>query len=390
MKSKYIYLACPCNPIGGGMRRVADYLIQSQHFNNDDRMHPGLAELRALDTRGPGSAASSLFYLAGALWQILEGRISGRLVGVHVNMAERLSLFRKGSVVLFSRALGLPVVLHLHAAQLHHFYRDLPAPLQWLVRWTFAKATTVIVLGQASKAFVVDVLRVPAQRVTIVNNGVPEALVARRESSAYGKPLRLFFLGNLSERKGVSDLIRAIGLSEVASGGAFEAIFGGAGDISSYSKLATTAGAAGVCQFTGWLSQEQAATLMAGTDVLVLPSYDEGLPLVILEALANSTAVICTPVGEIPHVLTDGVDALFVQPGDITGLARAIDLVLSNAPMRRELQVNGRASYDKHFSIEKFADTIADFHQQHFGISARQSHTGIAMYTAPGVAMNGR
>ncbi len=154
------------------MRRVADYLIQSQHFTNDNSVHPRLAELRALDTRGPGSAASSLFYLTGALWQILKGRISGRLVGVHVNMAERLSLFRKGSVVLFSRALVLPVVLHLHAAQLHHFYRALPAPLQWLVRWTFAQATTVIVLGQASRAFVVDVLRVPANRVTIVNTRV--------------------------------------------------------------------------------------------------------------------------------------------------------------------------------------------------------------------------
>jgi glycosyltransferase involved in cell wall biosynthesis len=318
--------------------------------------------------------------LTGALWQILKGRISGRLAGVHVNMAERLSLFRKGSVVLLSRALGLPVVLHLHAAQLHHFYRDLPAPLQWLVRWTFACATTVIVLGQASRTFVVDVLRVPAQRVTIVNNGVPDALVARRESSAHGNPLRLFFLGNLSERKGVSDLIRAIGLSKVAASGRFEAIFGGVGDIGGYSALAKEAGVAGVCQFAGWLNQEQAATLMAGTDVLVLPSYDEGLPLVILEALANSTAVICTPVGEIPHALTDGVDALFIQPGDIGGLARAIDRVLNDAPLRRALQVHGRASYERNFSIERFSDTIAGLHIEHFGISARRSHPAIDQY----------
>ena len=374
MNFKFIYLACPCNPIGGGMRRVADYLIQTQHFTDEDGERQGLAELRALDTRGRGSAASSLFVLGGALLRILKGRLTGRLAGVHVNMAERLSLFRKASVVLFTRAVGLPVILHLHAAQLHHFYRDLPSPLQWLVRWTFARATTVLVLGQASTAFVVDVLKVPAHRVTIVNNGVPDALMPRQESSEHGKPLRLFFLGNLSERKGVSDLIKALGRSKVAAGGNFEAVFGGIGDIEGYTALAREVGAAEVCQFAGWVGQKQAATLMAGTDVLVLPSYDEGLPLVILEALANSTAVICTPVGEIPHALKDGVDALFVAPGDIDQLARAIDRVLSDADLRRALQAGGRASYEEHFSIEKFSETIAGFHQQHFGISARLSH----------------
>jgi glycosyltransferase involved in cell wall biosynthesis len=215
--------------------------------------------------------------------------------------------------------------------------------------------------------------------VTIVNNGVPDALMPRQESSAHGKPLRLFFLGNLSERKGVSDLIKALGRSKVAAGGNFEAVFGGIGDIERYTALAREVGAADVCQFAGWVGQKQAATLMAGTDVLVLPSYDEGLPLVILEALANSTAVICTPVGEIPHALKDGVDALFVEPGDIDQLARAIDRVLSDADLRAALQTGGRTSYEKHFSIDKFSEKIAGFHQQHFGISARLPHPARGM-----------
>lgn len=355
------------------MRRVADYLRQTQHFTDDDGERLGLAELRSLDTRGRGRPAASLLVLCGALLRILKGRITGRLAGVHVNMAERLSLFRKASVVLFTRAVGLPVILHLHAAQLHHFYRDLPSVLQLLVRWTFARATTVLVLGQASKAFVTDTLKVPAERVTIVNNGVPDALVARQESAQAGKPLRLFFLGNLSERKGVSDLIRALGRSKVAAGGNFEAVFGGIGDIEGYQALARKVGAGDVCKFEGWVGQKKAATLMAGTDVLVLPSYDEGLPLVILEAMANSTAVICTPVGEIPHALRNGTDALFVQPGDVDQLAQAIDKVLTDSELRQALQRNGRASYERNFSIETFSDTIASFHRRHFGISARLS-----------------
>lgn len=351
------------------MRRVADYLIQSQREDGDC---DGLAELRALDTRGPGSATFSLVVLCAALLRILVGRVSGRLAGVHVNVAERLSLVRKGIVVLFTRAIGLPIILHLHAAQLHHSYRKLPTWLQWLVRWTFARATTILVLGEASKSFVTDELKVPVSRVSIVNNGVPDALVPRQDSQVHNRPVRLFFLGNLSERKGVSDLIKAIGRSQAAAGGNFEAVFGGSGDIEGYSAIAKDVGAAQVCRFTGWIGQHQAAALMADADVLALPSYDEGLPLVILEALANRTAVICTPVGEIPHVLTDGIDALFIEPGDVAQLANAIDSVLTDEHLRRSLQRNGRTTYENHFSLEKFSKSIAAIHQKHFNISSRK------------------
>ena len=78
---KYIYIACPWAPMGGGMFKIADYLVQSQYI--DDR-YP---ELRALDSRGSGLALLSFFVILKALFFIFIGRISGRLVGVHVNVA---------------------------------------------------------------------------------------------------------------------------------------------------------------------------------------------------------------------------------------------------------------------------------------------------------------
>jgi glycosyltransferase involved in cell wall biosynthesis len=369
MKSKYIFIACPWNPNGGGMFKVADYLIQCQ-----DTSHVGThtqATLRPLDTRGDGSAVASLGILLLALVRVMWGRLTGRLAGVHVNMAERLSLFRKAVVVAFCRAIGLPVVLHLHAAQLHHFYAGLAAPLRWLVRWSFSRATRVVVLGAAAQKFVVDDLRVPQERVTIVINGVPQPIARRIAEAEPNRSRRLLFLGNLSERKGVSDLIAALGISRVAKSMPFEAIFAGKGDIPGYQAKAKAAGVDSMVQFVGWADQKMAATLMASADVLVLPSYDEGLPLVILEALANSTAVICTPVGEIPHALADGVEALFVPPGDVSALANAIDTVLEQPALRQQLQANGRALYEREFSLEKFADSIAAIHRECFGVASR-------------------
>lgn len=164
---RFIYIACPWAPMGGGMFKIAEYLINAQQ--GDGRG----AELRPLDTRGGGAAWTSAFVLMGALLRLLLGRLGGRLAGVHVNMAERLSLVRKGMVVFWCRLLGLPVALHLHAAQLHHFYRALPSPARWLVRAIFHGATVCIVLGDNARRFVIDELGVAPDKVRIVINGVP-------------------------------------------------------------------------------------------------------------------------------------------------------------------------------------------------------------------------
>ena len=358
--SRYIYLAGPWAPMGGGMFRVADYLIQAQHT-----FPTGTAELRPLDTRGGGSWILSLWVHAKALAKILQGRLSGDLAGVHVNVAERLSLFRKGAIVVLCRALGIPVVLHLHAAKLPYFYKKMPRMLQGLTRWIFSLPASCLVLGDREREFVVKDLKVPASQVEIIINGVPEPVYARRTSEA-NRPPQVLFVGNLSERKGVSDFLQSLALPGFESL-ALQVTLAGGGDVPFYQAAAQQFGIDGFVRFTGWTDQQQVAQLMAQADVLVLPSYDEGLPLVILEALANRVAVICTPVGEIPSLLTDNATACFVQAGDVGGIAKGLQKVLMDSAYRGALEVNGRALYEQRFSLTRFSANVALIHQRHFG-----------------------
>jgi glycosyltransferase involved in cell wall biosynthesis len=362
---RYIYIACPWTPVGGGMFKVADYLIQSQAAQTPEHA----AQLRPLDSRGAGSPASSLWVLATALAKIVWGRAVGRLAGVHVNMAERMSLFRKGAIVAVARAVGVPVVLHLHAAQLHHFYRSLPAPLQALVRWMFSLPATVVVIGPAAREFVTTELRVPLKRVEIMINGVPEATEPRRQPQA-GEPQRLLFLGNLSERKGLTDLLLALARPGFDPS-RLEVVIAGGGDVEGYQAKARRLGIEAFVRFEGWCAQDKVARLLAQSDVLVLPSKDEVLPLVILEALANRVAVVCTPVGEIPSLLSDGVDACFVKPGDVDDLAAGLQKVLQQPALRETLVHNGRALYERQFSLRQFFAGVARIHRRHFGIAGQ-------------------
>ncbi|SFU95579.1 Glycosyltransferase involved in cell wall bisynthesis [Polaromonas sp. YR568] len=367
-EGRYIYMACPWTPLGGGMFKVADYLIQAQ-ASTSAIASADAAELRPLDTRGGANALYSFWVLATALARIARGRLSGRLAGVHVNMAERLSLFRKGAVIAACRALGVPVVLHLHAAQLHHFYRSLPRPLQAMTRWVFSLPASCMVLGTAARQFVIEELGVAPDRVDIVINGVPEPTHARRIAGDSATQ-RVLFVGNLSERKGVTDLLQALALPGLDTT-KLEVTLAGGGDVKAYEAKAKELGIAGFVRFAGWSDQQQVARLMARTDVLVLPSYDEGLPLVILEALANGVAVVCTPVGEIPSVLQDGINACFVQPGDVPGIAAALQQVLQDDGLRDSLERNGRALYERSFSIARFFSSVAHIHQRDFGVAGR-------------------
>jgi len=361
---RFIYIAAPWTPVGGGMYKVTDYLIQSQAATAG----AGAARLRPLDSRGGLSAAFSLWVLLTALAKICWGRLNGRLAGVHVNVGERLSLVRKGSIILLCRALGVPVVLHLHA-QMQRFYGRLPGPLQRLTRFVFASAGTVVVIGPVARRFVTRELGVRPQRVEIVINGVPAATEPRRRREE-GAVQRVVFLGNLSQRKGVDDLMAALARPGFQRD-RLEVTIAGGGDLAAYRGLAEQLGIAGFVRVPGWCDQAATARLLAQADVLVLPSYDEVLPLVILEALANGVAVVCTAVGEVPSVLTDGVNAMYVKPGDVDELAATLQKVLAQPDLLASLEQNGRSLYDQQFSLPRFFSAVRRIHQHTFGIAGR-------------------
>lgn len=340
------------------MFKVVDYLIQSQHANyNGPRLLP-------LDTRGNLGPAYSLWMTVKAIGRIVAGRLSGRLVGVHVNVAERLSLLRKGLIIVVSRLLGLPVILHLHAAQLHNTYERMTSTKQRLVQFMFKAATCCIVLGQTSRNFVIEKLGVDSQKVEIAINGVPSPLDARRQASP-DKPKQVVFLGNLSERKGVSDLLNALSQLQL-EGIVWRADFAGGGDIAHYQSLASDLGVGNQVTFHGWVGQHQISGLLARADVMILPSYDEGLPLAILEALSQGVAVVCTPVGEIPTVLQHDVNAKFVQPGDVLGIRDALQHLLTDDRERERLEASGRALYETIFSLPIFSERIFEIHRRYF------------------------
>jgi glycosyltransferase involved in cell wall biosynthesis len=102
----------------------------------------------------------------------------------------------------------------------------------------------------------------------------------------------------------------------------------------------------------GWVTGENKEALLSTASIFVLPSYYEGLPMSVLEAMAWGVPVITTPVGGIPEVVRHGEEGVIVQPGDIVGLTAALRQLLDDESLRQRLGANGRKRIQHIFSDE--------------------------------------
>lgn len=358
---RLIFIAAPDGQAGGGMGRVKDYILRSAPDGGGQfRLEP----LIMRDMRGVGFSA---VLLLRAMLRIFLARIAGRAALVHVNMGDRGSAARKAALLVFARLIGVPTLLHLHAVELERHYEGGGRLLRWLISLPFRAAVTIVVLGERYRLWLVETLDVPAAKIDILWNGVEVGSDTPVRTFVPGGTQTILFLGNMLERKGMSDFVAALGTlrdhrvswrAVIAGGGYFE-------------PYAAQADALGICDrisFTGWVDRSGAQKLLADADMLVLPSYEEGLPLVILEALGAGLPVICTPVGSIGEVLADSETALFCDPGDRAGLAASIDRLLADRTLQARLSAHGLAQFDRLFSLAAFQKSLFDIYEKRHGI----------------------
>jgi glycosyltransferase involved in cell wall biosynthesis len=330
------------------MGRVKDYILLS----GGDRQ--GHIQFKTLDTRGNGHILFSIPLVLAAVLRIWFSALRGRVALVHVNMAERGSLLRKTFVILCVRLTRAPVVLHLHAAELIRLYRQATPFGQWIMRLPFRLATCNVVLGHLWRNWLVSELGIRSDKVAVVYNGVPVRYVPKADDE---KNVTFLFLGNMQERKGLSDFMHALALLP-QDDTRWQAVIAGGGYIAPYKMLADTLRITSRITFTGWVNQDRARDLLREASVLVLPSYEEGLPLVILEALGSGTPVIATAVGAIPEVLQDNNTVLFVTPGDRAAIANKMRLLVDDPTLRRSLSEKGLALYRDQFTLDTFLTNL--------------------------------
>jgi glycosyltransferase involved in cell wall biosynthesis len=286
---------------------------------------------------------------------------------VHVQTASRGSFWRKWVVCLMARAAGRPYLIHLHGGGFANFYEHESSLLaRHFIRGALAHAALVIALSEQWRGRLLKIC--PGANVEVLPNAVavPAKLPARGCQDA--EPV-LLFLGHLLRDKGVYDLVRAFA-RVVARFPRARLVLGGIGNIVEVTQLAKQLGIQERVACPGWLGPQQKDAALANSTVFVLPSYAEGMPIALLEAMSWGLPVIATPVGGIPQVVTSEANGLLVDPGNVDSLADALMRLLRDPALSARLGQAARKTIEADFSLDKALAKLSAIYDR-FGILAR-------------------
>jgi glycosyltransferase involved in cell wall biosynthesis len=348
---KSIYVISPGGRTAtGGICRMVDYFCEEWSAAGRD------PPLVVVDSSGPYVAWKMPFYFAWSVVVILAAALRRDIALLHIHTAANGSIVRKSVHISIGKMFRIPVVVHMHAADFVPFYSGLPEFGRRMVTYFMRKADRFIVLGDSWRRYYIDTVGLDPRRVAVLRNAVPGPASLAPKPAAAG-PCRMIFLGILSNRKGLNELIRALADPSVA-GLSWTLDVAGNGDQAPFANLAEQLGISSKVRFRGWMESSVARGLLSQSDILLLPSHHEGLPMVILEAMAYGVAVIATRVGSVDEAVTNNATGILVEPGNVPELAEALRRLISDRELRASMGTAGRERYLREFHIGRLNERL--------------------------------
>lgn len=315
--------------------------------------------VRYLATHCDGSKWRKLRVMAAAYLDFAAMLLRGQVGLLHVHVASRASFWRKSGFFLLAFACRIPAILHLHGAEFAQFYGEECGPVRRaFIRWVFDRCARVVVLSQAWKEWVQSISRNP--QVQAIYNPV---LLPPASAWDARQPGAVLSLGRLGRRKGSYDLLQAAA-RVVPQVGRLELRLGGDGELDAVRAQAAQLGLAGHLNLLGWVGADSKQQQLALASLYALPSYHEGLPMSVLEAMAAGLPVLATPVGGIAEAVADGVEGFLVAPGDVEALAARLAQLLQDEALARRMGAAARRKVETTFCSDAVLPRVEQMYRE--------------------------
>lgn len=331
MLRQQVIMIGPSLTAPGGMSAVAESYRRDGLFVSE-----GVRYLSSYEGPALGLQLRVMFRL---MLEVCPMLLRGRVRLMHVHSASRGSFWRKALCCLWARVCRVPYVFHVHSGEFPVFYaQESGALARWVIRRVLMSAGCVLALAEPWRDALARIA--PGARIEVLPNPVelPEtaAMPALRPSGQ-----TLLFLGRLREKKGVFDLLAAFkGVVQRVPDARL--VLAGDGDLEGARGRIAELGLLGRVELPGWVDGAQKQAMLESADALVLPSYFEGLPICVLEAMALGIPVLATRVGGVPDALDGGDCGLLVEAGDVPALTEGLVRVLTDSKARVEWRTRAR------------------------------------------------
>jgi glycosyltransferase involved in cell wall biosynthesis len=302
-----------------------------------------------LPTHGDGGAARNAVLVLDALRRFALLRMQHGRMPVHLHISARGGAVRDAALVAAAAAARCPLVLHLHGTGFERSHGLA------LMRLLLESAACVLIASESQRAWVRSVAR-SAHALCMPSP------VAAECTTPQSRPNLVLFLDRMEPRKGIYDLLEAFAAVRAAIPDV-RLVCAGDGERIAVARYAERLGIADVVKFTGWVGPCGKRALFEAAAVFALPSYEEALPVSLLEAMAAGVPVVASAVGGIPEVVADGVSGYLVAPGDKVSLERSLRRLLGDRPLGQRIGAAARETARLRFSPERALPQLEDIYR---------------------------
>lgn len=277
---------------------------------------------------------------------------------VHIHSSFGPSFWRKLPFIYMADWSKIPVVNHIHGAEFENFYDNASDKKKKVIRKVYRKCRIVVALSDEWKAKLK--LIVPENKIAVIENYciIPELTAVKKK--------QILFLGEIGERKGCFD-IPAIYDEILKKEGQVPLLIGGDGETEKMQRLLGERGIADGVSFLGWVRGKEKDEILQESSIFLFPSYHEGMPVVLLEAMAYGLAIVTTDVGGIPQLVDHGINGYICKPGDIGDIAGKVIDLWENDARTTEFGVAAREKAIAGYGLKNHMEKLCNLYRELLG-----------------------
>lgn len=322
-------------------------------------------------------------YRDGNKWQKLGKALSGycsfirmllfhRPDIVHIHSSFGPSFYRKMPFIYISSLWNIPVINHIHGADFEEFYERASAAKRKRIGKVYGKCTRMLVLSEEWKDRISRI--VSSERIDILEN---YCRIPRGAYDSGRSKEQVLFLGEIGSRKGCYD-IPDIWERVVRQVPSARLVMAGDGETEKVKAALAQKGIASSVTFPGWVRGEDKERLLNESAVFLFPSYHEGMPMAVLEAMSYGMGIVTTAVGGIPKLIQSGETGYIRQPGDAETISSDVVRLLTDQSMCINIGKKAREYVKENYSREKHLERLSAIYES-VAQSAARTHTPPAM-----------
>lgn len=301
----------------------------------------------------PDRPMNKLLWLAQLIYQVLLFPFAlkrNKVDIVHQNLPfDPKGVLREFIINLWCRLLGVPVVLHVHGGAFmtqgtkSNFFQKLSRSL-------FQKSSCVIVLSEIERDALMENFSYP-NAIVLPNSIDSSVFKSDRPIQKKDKP-NLLYLGRIEKNKGIYELIEA--LKKFKQAFDFHFVLCGTGPLVEHTINVCSSFLGSDFKYMGVVSGNAKINTIKESDIFLLPSYFEGLPMALLETMAAGVVPIVTNVGSMKHIIKHGVNGLLIEKQNTDDLYEKLEIALNNSQMCEALSLNAAKTISEHYDVSNY------------------------------------